>query len=98
MGDYCNKLQISDKQEEDSIKRERLDKQALLRQQIEAKKARHSDIMKKKMQERRKKKLAALPEKHDREVAKVCHLFYFWERNIVSLKYTRENIVYFFQP
>ena len=55
----------------EEIKREAIDRQALLKQQIDSRKNHHRDVMKKKMQERKRKKIGSLPEKHARETAKV---------------------------
>lgn len=62
---------ISAKEEKEEIKREAIDRQALLKQQMDSRKNHHRDIMKKKMQERKRKKIGSLPEKHARETAKV---------------------------
>ena len=62
---------FSAKEEKEEIKREAVDRQALLKQQMDSRKNHHRDIMKKKMQERKRKKIGALPEKHARETAKV---------------------------
>jgi len=61
----------SGKEEKEEIKRETVDRQALLKQQIDSRKNHHRDVMKKKMQERKRKKIGSLPEKHARETAKV---------------------------
>ena len=62
---------FSAKEEKEEIKREAVDRQALLKQQMDSRKNHHRDIMKKKMQERKRKKIGSLPEKHARETAKV---------------------------
>ena len=62
---------LSGKEEKEEIKREAVDRQALLKQQIDSRKNHHRDVMKKKMQERKRKKIGSLPEKHARETAKV---------------------------